>query len=69
MTKRNNHPVSEIQICPDCKGKSTIERFIRTEHSRGSIYNTETCDRCQGSGRVVVTVITKEEAYKDENYN
>lgn len=66
MTKGNSHTTKEVKICPDCKGFAKVEVFVSTDHSNGTITKTEECKRCEGSGRIVLTVTIKEEAFKDE---
>lgn len=55
---------SEVKVCPDCKGRETVQKYIRTDHTHGAIYETEKCKRCEGSGRIEVTITVIEKPYK-----
>lgn len=54
----------EIQICPICKGVGHVEESeLDDYHHRTRNYWDETCRKCNGSGRILVTTITTEESY------
>jgi len=65
MKSTESSTSTEIKICPECKGEGKVEKYIRTEHSQGNIYETEKCKRCKGTGRIVITTIISEEAYNE----
>lgn len=52
--------MSEIIICKDCDGTG-LRQFDMGTHK--SEYETVTCERCGGSGRVVKTVVTTEKPF------
>jgi DnaJ-class molecular chaperone len=55
MTKKRR----EIMICSDCQGEGVTPLWIA-----GSFEELETCERCNGSGRVVVLTSVDKEAFR-----
>jgi hypothetical protein len=58
MTKKRR----EIMICSDCQGEGVTPLWIA-----GSFEEQETCERCNGSGRVVVLTSISKEPFRENS--
>lgn len=55
---------TEIKLCPECDGLGHVEHSERVDiHHHIDEYWDETCLKCNGSGRILVTTEIKEEPF------
>ncbi len=54
--------MKELIICPDCKGYGSVE--VDTSSGRDRDSEIQKCDRCKGSGRLVMKTTVDYKPFK-----